>query len=308
MAGISSKAAGKLVNRKKFNGIEHTTELDLNTYDAFFRNADPQIGRWWQIDPKPNVFESPYAMMGNHPVLKFDPLGDTAVVRVNRKLEIRYVDGNWINSSTRAGVDPNTIKNKGVKRIMADYSKLNTISDFSPVTVLINSSENNVVLSPSSGPSGGSETQARKYFSDLKNKSKPDILVNSTGGGTLSNKLFNGNSGKAPSYITLGHELGHAWDLLTNSPSTANFVQVPGLSDNISNSEVNAMYWENILRINGGLPLRTHYNYSTTNGLELPARIGISTGVSQCGCTTLDIILSNLDGKSTTTKSYVLPN
>jgi RHS repeat-associated protein len=77
MAGISSKAAGKLENKRKFNGIEHTTELDLNTYDAFFRNADPQIGRWWQIDPKPNVFESPYVMMGNNPIGNHDYLGDT---------------------------------------------------------------------------------------------------------------------------------------------------------------------------------------------------------------------------------------
>lgn len=78
MAGISSKAAGKLENRKKFNGIEHTTELDLNTYDAFFRNADPQIGRFWQIDPETEMLEeySPYESMGNNPICNVDPLGD----------------------------------------------------------------------------------------------------------------------------------------------------------------------------------------------------------------------------------------
>jgi len=79
MAGISSKAlkTNYAENRKKFNGIEHTTDFDLNTYDAFFRSADPQIGRWWQIDPKPNMAESPYSMMGNNPILNADPLGDT---------------------------------------------------------------------------------------------------------------------------------------------------------------------------------------------------------------------------------------
>jgi RHS repeat-associated protein len=77
MAGISSKAAGKLENKRKFNGIEHNTDLDLNHYDAFFRNADPQIGRWWQIDPKPNMAESPYSMMGNNPIISADFLGDT---------------------------------------------------------------------------------------------------------------------------------------------------------------------------------------------------------------------------------------
>jgi RHS repeat-associated protein len=79
MQGISSKALafGGAENRKKFNGIEHTTEFDLNMYDAFFRSADPQIGRWWQVDPKPNMAESQYAMMGNNPVFNADPLGDT---------------------------------------------------------------------------------------------------------------------------------------------------------------------------------------------------------------------------------------
>lgn len=77
MAGISSKAVGKLDNKKKFNGIEHTTDLDLNQYDAFFRTMDPQVGRWWQIDPKPNEMFSPYAAMANNPLLYSDPLGDT---------------------------------------------------------------------------------------------------------------------------------------------------------------------------------------------------------------------------------------
>jgi RHS repeat-associated protein len=53
MAGISSKAMnfGAPENKYKFNGIEQNEDLDLNMYDAFYRNFDPQIGRWWQIDP-----------------------------------------------------------------------------------------------------------------------------------------------------------------------------------------------------------------------------------------------------------------
>jgi RHS repeat-associated protein len=75
--GISSRAAGKVENKKRFNGIEQTTDLDLNQYDAFFRTMDPQVGRWWQLDPKPNKSESPYAAMSNNPVLYNDFLGDT---------------------------------------------------------------------------------------------------------------------------------------------------------------------------------------------------------------------------------------
>lgn len=96
MAGISDKALnfGNPENRKKFNGIEYTMEFDLNTYDALFRTLDPQIGRWWTIDPKPNEFESPYAAMGNNPILRADPLGDTAIYYNSAGKEIyRIKDG-----------------------------------------------------------------------------------------------------------------------------------------------------------------------------------------------------------------------
>jgi len=79
MARISSKAAGRMQNNKKYNGIEFDNDLDLNTYEAFYRNLDPQIGRWWQIDPKVDAgYESisPYASMYDDPIRFSDPLGD----------------------------------------------------------------------------------------------------------------------------------------------------------------------------------------------------------------------------------------
>ncbi len=78
MLGISSKALNNTpTNKYKFNGIEQNDDFDLNMYDAFYRNLDPQIGRFWQIDPKPIEMVSPYAAMLNNPILFSDPLGDT---------------------------------------------------------------------------------------------------------------------------------------------------------------------------------------------------------------------------------------
>jgi RHS repeat-associated protein len=68
MAGISSKAAGKLENKKeKFQGQELDDELGLNWYGFKWRNHDPQIGRFIEIDPlsEKYVYNSTYAFSEN---------------------------------------------------------------------------------------------------------------------------------------------------------------------------------------------------------------------------------------------------
>jgi RHS repeat-associated protein len=81
MAGLSSKGVGQLNNKYKYNGIEHNSDFDLNMYDAFYRNLDPQLGNFWQIDPKIESAEawSPYSAMLNNPIRYADPLGDSAI-------------------------------------------------------------------------------------------------------------------------------------------------------------------------------------------------------------------------------------
>jgi RHS repeat-associated protein len=68
MAGISSKAAGKLENKtNKFQGQELDDDLGINYYGFKWRNHDPQIGRFIQIDPLSDkyVHNSTYAFSEN---------------------------------------------------------------------------------------------------------------------------------------------------------------------------------------------------------------------------------------------------
>lgn len=71
------------VNKYQYNGIEFADELNLNWFDAKYRDLDPTIGRWMTMDPKPNMNMSLYSSMDNNPLRYSDPLGDTIVV--NRK-------------------------------------------------------------------------------------------------------------------------------------------------------------------------------------------------------------------------------
>jgi RHS repeat-associated protein len=68
MSGISSKAAGKLENKKnKFQGQELDDDLGVNYYGFKWRNHDPQIGRFIQVDPLSDkyVHNSTYAFSEN---------------------------------------------------------------------------------------------------------------------------------------------------------------------------------------------------------------------------------------------------
>jgi len=68
MAGISSKAAGKLQNKEKtFQGQQFDDDLGINWIQFKYRNHDPQIGRFIEIDPLASkyVYNSTYAFSEN---------------------------------------------------------------------------------------------------------------------------------------------------------------------------------------------------------------------------------------------------
>lgn len=108
MAGISSRAFGKMENWYLYNGKELIEEGDVDWYDYGARMYDAPIGRWNGIDPRADEYESlsPYNYTLNDPVNYVDPdgqgvndffkLADGTIFWSNSTDQITYTDDGQI--------------------------------------------------------------------------------------------------------------------------------------------------------------------------------------------------------------------
>ncbi|MBX7107065.1 MAG: hypothetical protein K1X61_00305 [Chitinophagales bacterium] len=79
MADISWQSENSDTNNYLYNSKELHRSLNLNLLDYGARWYDPQVGRWWVVDPLANepeqVDKAPYAAFWNDPVMNIDPDG-----------------------------------------------------------------------------------------------------------------------------------------------------------------------------------------------------------------------------------------
>ncbi|WP_299610451.1 DUF6443 domain-containing protein [uncultured Aquimarina sp.] len=83
----------------KYNGKELNEELGLDWHDYGFRNYDPSLGRWMNIDNLAEQYQSmsPYNYTMNNPVFFVDPDGQEVIIhfdKTNNRLYI-YDDDKW---------------------------------------------------------------------------------------------------------------------------------------------------------------------------------------------------------------------
>ena len=245
-------------NNYKYNGKEYQDELSLNLYDYGNRNYDPAIGRFMNMDRFAEKYykKTPYQYGGNNPIVFNDIKGDSILIFSKQdKTAIKYENGNLYSRDS---------KNKWVtyngKNVKTDKNGNTTIGGFLGKTMKALDKIRN-------GGTGGNE-----LITTLQNDTKYTRISesngdNSSGGesGTVEWNQSNNSGGPdqngntyRDSYIGLAHELGHVIDGLDGTVD-----RTPFSPDGGTKSDIIAMHWENRVRGENNVPLRTSYGYDS---------------------------------------------
>ena len=137
LSGLSSKSANSLINKKKFTSQELEDDFDLNWYQLRFRNMDPQIGRFLQIDPLAfnYVHNSTYAYAENDVIRAIDLEGlEKLVVTYDNvtsnisKITIEAMERNGVAADNKITFTKGDLKESGYKITKDVFRVQNDIS------------------------------------------------------------------------------------------------------------------------------------------------------------------------------------
>ncbi len=256
----------------KYNGKELESELGLNTYAYGWRDYDPAIGRFTKIDRFAEKYmdRNPYNYGANNPIYYIDVAGDSLYVSHRKgflglggKETLLYENGNLYNKD---GSEYSGKKKGFLKKVTNALAEISKSQEGADMMNELQSSNNSFTIEKGSSEFHNSNTQ-KAYANQIQTDPAQSNLfstLSSTGfnfnggaGGTIfwnpSGSLLPTTSGMQKTPLTdLAHEMFHALD--------SNRGMMDGrVEQGVKRNEWQAVYRENNLRTQLGLPQRTHY-------------------------------------------------
>ena len=158
-----------------FNGQERSDEIKGpgNSYTAQFWEYDPRIGKRWNLDPKPNVWESPYLCFSDNPIYFSDIKGDSAIVPTSTtKTDDNYRP--WMSMLTREL--PPELLSLASKRFYVNLFKDQPLSEATGMDLNLDFYQLSITKLPGKFANGGELFEyIRVNFSEFINGSVSDF-------------------------------------------------------------------------------------------------------------------------------------
>ena len=264
-SGSSSSTLTDASNRWRYSGKEEQKTLNssLPLIDYGARMYDPTIARWLSVDPMAEKYYplSPYVYCANNSVSIVDYHGDSLWVKNNRN-EYQYNNGSFYLNGQK-------VKEKGFLKSVgrALESILNTEEGASMIQEL-SSSNNTFTIVRGDEDKFQASNIINAYGMERIVRFDPYVeskSIESVLGGSGGIIVWNPNGVLLPTtqgltktpFADLAHEMFHALDANRGSLTDEK-------TFSIKNNEWQAVYRENTLRSQAGLPLRTHYQVAFT--------------------------------------------
>ena len=248
-------------NRYLFNGKEWQATGAVNLLDYGARMYDPNLGRWFVQDPEYQS-ANPYAFCYNNPVRFIDPDGRKIKVWAadkGRYYEWRVVNNKWGFYDSRDqlydGNDPNILQlDVQLKRLIE--------GGFNGFMLVfqVAAAEQEILI---------------KFSRKISNFDPKNQIITWMPALFPKNNIIaltqNGEENYIP-FIGLAHELAHALSVIKGTYNEKEWcigIQDNGTKIIATYDEIISTHWENKVRAEHNLPLRTHYFYETGNATLL---------------------------------------
>ncbi|HMR68469.1 MAG TPA: RHS repeat-associated core domain-containing protein, partial [Anaerolineae bacterium] len=252
------------------NGKEYSEDLGLNWNDYGARWYDPTIARWNAVDPLASDMASwsPYNYTFNNPLKFTDPTGMSPddIIIGNEDLEKRWQAFENLQKLTN---DVLTMDSRG-KVTIAEKGGANTDKNLTDGTQLVSdliNDNNTTTIELGTGRGNGTFPVNESTDTEIRALAQEDfeyganVYVTGADPTTANADGSRGLAGGA--FITLGHELNHARDLVTSNfdrtvlSPVIDFDPTPvRVTNQFSKRELNTRIFENKLRNEQGLKAR----------------------------------------------------